>query len=102
MRVGRVRVEGVSMLPTLRPGDRLLVHWGGRVRPHALVVARPMARPELLVVKRARLHLGGDDWDLTADNPDVFGRGWTSGPATVTGRVLLRYPRWWAPARRAS
>ena len=87
------------MLPVLRPGDRLLVRSGASVRPGALVVARPLARPELLVVKRARLDLGDGDWDLTADNPQVAGRGWTSGPASVLGVVLLRY--WPAPSRLA-
>jgi SOS-response transcriptional repressor LexA len=93
---GTVRVEGVSMLPGLRPGDALLVRWGGRVRVGALVVARPLARPELLVVKRARLDLGDGDWDLTPDNPEVVGRGWTGGPGHVLGTVLLRY---WPPRR---
>lgn len=87
------------MLPALRPGDRLLVRWGAPARPGRLVLARPLARPELLVVKRARLDLGDGDWDVTADNPAVAGRGWTSGPARVLGVVLLRYrpaPRWLA------
>ncbi|MSW65071.1 MAG: S26 family signal peptidase [Actinobacteria bacterium] len=85
------------MLPTLRPGDALLVDRAGRVRPGDLVLAHPLARPELLVVKRARLDLGDGDWDVTADNPLVAGRGWTSGPAHVVARVLLR---WWPPVRR--
>lgn len=87
-----LRVDGPSMLPTLRSGDGLLVRRGAAVRPGDLVVARPLARPELLVVKRARLDLGDGDWDVTADNPDVFGRGWTSGPATVLGTVVARWP----------
>ena len=33
-------MRGRSMLPTLRDGDRLLVRYGVRVRPGALVVAR--------------------------------------------------------------
>ena len=85
------------MLPTLRPGDALLVHWGGRIRPGDLVVGRPLARPELRVVKRARLDLGDGDWDLTADNAAVLGRGWTGGPARVEGRVVTR---WWPPGWR--
>jgi phage repressor protein C with HTH and peptisase S24 domain len=93
-----VRVEGESMRPTLRPGDLLLVRRGAPVSPGDLVVARPLARPELLVVKRARLDLGDGDWDVTADNPAVFGRGWTSGPAAVVGRVVLRC---WPPGRPA-
>lgn len=87
------------MLPTLRPADLLLVSSRARVRPGDLVVARPLACPELLVVKRARVDLGACDWDVTADNLAVQGRGWTSGPASVQARVLCR---WWPllPRRR--
>ncbi len=92
VRFAVVRVEGSSMLPTLRPGDLLLVHRGAIVRPGALVTARPLARPELMVVKRARLELGDGDWDVTADNAEVAGRGWTSGPATVVATVIARWP----------
>lgn len=79
------------MLPTLRPGDALLVGPAAGVRPGSLVVARPLARPGLLVVKRAVLDLGGGTWDVAADNDAVAGRGWTGGPADVVGRVVLRY-----------
>ncbi len=96
-RLGTVRVDGESMLPALRSGDALLVRWGAPVRPGDLVLAHPLARPGLLVVKRARLDLGDGDWDVTADNPLVAGRGWTSGPAHVVARVVLRL---WPPGRR--
>lgn len=92
VRFAVLRVDGPSMLPTLAPRDLLLVRWGGDVRPGALVVARPLARPGLRVVKRARLDLGDGDWDVGADNPEVAGRGWTSGPATVLGTVVARWP----------
>jgi SOS-response transcriptional repressor LexA len=41
------------MVPTLKSGDALVVHRGGRVRAGDVVVARFRSRPELLVVKRA-------------------------------------------------
>ena len=83
------------MLPTLRGGDCLLVRRGGPVRPGDLVVARPWARPELLVVKRAVEELPGG-WLVEADNADVRGHGWTGGAADVLATVVLRY---WPPRR---
>ena len=59
------------MLPTLREGDRLLVRYGVRVRPGALVVAQ---LPDgTLAVKRAqeqrRTASGAAGWWLVSDNP---------------------------------
>ena len=90
--LGTVLVDGPSMLPTLRSGDCLLVRYGARVRPGDLVVARPWARPELLVVKRAVEELPGG-WRVEADNEAVRGQGWTGGAADVLARVLVRYWR---------
>ena len=60
------------MLPTLREGDRLLVRYGARVQPGALVVAR--FADGTLGVKRAqerrRTRSGGAGWWLVSDNPD--------------------------------
>ena len=89
-----VLVDGPSMLPTLRPGDCLLVRPGAQVRAGDLVVARPWTRPELLVVKRAVAPVAGG-WEVASDNPAVLGRGWTGGEADVLARVLLRY---WPPS----
>jgi signal peptidase I len=95
LRLGTVLVDGPSMLPTLRSGDCLLVRHRGRVRAGDLVVARPWARPELLVVKRA-VEPVGDGWLVEADNAAVRGLGWTGGAADVLATVLLRY---WPPRR---
>ncbi len=95
-RLGTVLVQGPSMEPTLQSGDCLLVRYGGRVRPGAVVVARPWTRPELLVVKRAVEEVAGG-WVLESDNEAVRGQGWTGGEADVLARVLLRY---WPHPRR--
>jgi nickel-type superoxide dismutase maturation protease len=91
-----VLVQGPSMLPTLSPGDCLLVRRvpGGRpVRPGDVVVATFPSRPDLLVVKRAvRRHEGG--WEVRGDNPAVQDDSRRYGPAVVLGRVVLR---WWPP-----
>ncbi|MFL6137011.1 MAG: nickel-type superoxide dismutase maturation protease [Frankiaceae bacterium] len=90
-------VRGPSMVPTLRDGDRLLVRWGGAVRPGALVVVR---RPEPvgLTVKRAVRRAGGGWW-VEGDNPFASADSRGHGPvsdADVVGRVLWRY---WPPRR---
>jgi hypothetical protein len=78
------------MVPSVYDGDRLLVLWGGRVRPGSLVVGRFRSRPSLLVVKRAVAPVDGG-WELASDNPFTTG---PSGVADVEARVLLRlWPR---------
>ena len=87
------------MLPTLRPGDCLLVRGPRAVAPGAVVVARFPTRPELLVVKRA-VRPAGDLWWVEGDNPAVADDSRRYGPAQVLGRVVLRY--WPLPPRRVA
>ena len=94
MRIGTALVRGPSMSPALKDGDCLLVAYGARVRPGAVVVGRFRERPELLVVKRAVEPRDGG-WVLASDNPFAPG---PAGVADVEGRVLLRY---WPLRRRA-
>jgi phage repressor protein C with HTH and peptisase S24 domain len=65
-------VQGRSMSPALRPGDRLLVRYDARVRPGALVLAR--FADGTLAVKRATerrtTRTGAPGWWLLSDNPD--------------------------------
>ncbi len=101
-----VLVEGPSMLPTLRPGDCLLVRRPRRVRPADVVVARFASRPDLLVVKRAVRPEQGGLWWVEGDNPAVTDDSRRYGPAEVLGRVVLRYwplpPGRVAPSRRVA
>ena len=92
-----VLVEGPSMLPTLHPGDCLLVRRPRRVRAGSVVVARFPSRPDLLVVKRA-VRPVGELWWVEGDNPAVTDDSRRYGPAEVLGVVALRY---W-PLRRPS
>ena len=59
------------MRPTLAPGDRLLVRYGGQVRPGRLVLAR--FADGTLAVKRAAerrtTRTGEPAWWLVSDNP---------------------------------
>nr|WP_281274371.1 S24/S26 family peptidase [Allorhizocola rhizosphaerae] len=84
-------VQGPSMAPTLKHGDAVLVRKGGRpIRPGDVVVARFLARPDLLVVKRAvRPAAGG--WWLIGDNELVTDDSRVYGPAQIVGRVVCRY-----------
>ena len=103
--LGRVAVAGRSMLPTLRPGDFLLVWWWHRERhrprprPGSLVVVALPDRP--LGVKRlVRWNADGTAW-VEGDNPVESTDSRTLGPlaaSAVLGRVLCRY---W-PLRRRS
>lgn len=101
------------MLPTLRPGDLLLVRYGARVTPGRLVLAR---FPDgVLTVKRAvearQTRTGEPGWWLLSDNAelgvDSRHRGVIAQDdvvATVVGRLdglLPAAARLWSGARPA-
>ncbi|WP_019633225.1 S24 family peptidase [Actinomadura atramentaria] len=97
----RAEVTGPSMLPGLRPRDRLLVLSGGPVAAGDVVVARLPDDPATLIVKRATFRDGGGWW-LESDNQAAPGRrdSWDFGAvpdALVVGRAVARY----RPLRRA-
>ncbi len=98
---GRAAVAGDSMLPTLHPGDFVVVRRGRRVRRGDVVVLRRPDRPELLVVKRVREVLSDGALWVAGDNPAASDDSRLFGavpPACVEGRVVWRY---WPPRRRA-
>lgn len=93
LRLGRVRVENISMLPTYRPEDWLLVLYGSRrARPGDVVVVR---RPGALLVKRVAGVGPGGEVTVLSDNPvGTDSRSFGAVPAEdVVARVLLRYRR---------
>ncbi len=96
---GRVIVEGDSMLPTLKPGDRCLVKWGAQVQVGDVVVARRPDRPETLVVKRLTAHESDGFW-LEGDNSTGSHDSWVFG--AVQGEDLLGVVRWryWRALKR--
>ena len=92
-------VTGMSMAPTLLPGDRLVVVRCLRLRPGELVAVADPREPGRLLVKRVSavsnglVELRGDNAGQSTDSR-VFGR---VSRRTVRGRVLRRYA---PPARR--
>jgi len=87
------------MLPTLEPGDRLLVRRSRRPRIGDLVVVPDPRDPALLLVKRVAARRG-EHLELRGDNPmsSTDSRDFGAVPTTaVWGRVVRRY----APPRRA-
>jgi nickel-type superoxide dismutase maturation protease len=70
-RIGLAEVYNPSMLPTLRPGDHLVVHYGAAVRPGDVVVLRHPFQHDLLIVKRAVGRRNGGWW-VRGDNPAVI------------------------------
>lgn len=87
----RLGVNGHSMLPTLAPGEWVLVRRTDSPRPGAVVVVR---RPDRYVVKRAvrrtpdgRWWIEGDN-ALASDDSRVFG---AVRATDVVGEVRWRY-----------
>ncbi len=88
---GLVVVAGRSMEPTLRDGDRLLVHWGAApVAGRLAVVQLPDGRP--LAVKRL-LRREPEGWWVERDNPSEGVDSWSVGavpPGDVRALVVRR------------
>lgn len=96
----RVAFTGPSMLPTLRPGDQLLVRRNARVRVGDVVVAHRPDRPYLVIVKRVAHTTADGGWWLTGDNAAASDDSRVFGPVRgehLLGRVVWRY---WPPLRR--
>lgn len=87
-----VEVRGRSMLPTLLPGDRLLV---ARLRPRpadVVLAADPRAPPREMIKRVARIDASGIH--LRGDNPAASTDARAFGPvpaAAVEWRAVLRY-----------
>ncbi|GAB6901510.1 hypothetical protein JCM9957A_46000 [Kineosporia succinea] len=86
------------MEPTLRDGDRILVHWGGRAEAGRVAVVRlPGDRP--LSVKRLTFRDPGGWW-VERDNPAEGVDSWLVGAvpeADVLAMALFRI--WPDPGR---
>jgi hypothetical protein len=89
------------MRPTLRPGDRLLVRYGARVRPGGLVLAR--FADGTLAVKRASgrrtTSSGRSGWWLTSDNAEAGVDSRHRGPVLDDDVVAVVLARVWPRPR---
>ena len=92
-RLGRVEVTGDSMLPTLAPGDRLLVVRLRRPRPGDVVAVRDPRDPRRTVVKRVAT-VGSGGYVVVGENRALSTDSRHYGPVArpaVRGRVVYRY-----------
>lgn len=91
--LGVAEVTGPSMVPTLHHGDRLLVHYGARLRVGDVVVLRHPFQQDLLVVKRIAERRDGGWWVL-GDNAYAGGDSTDYGVVPdelVLGKVRFRF-----------
>lgn len=106
-RLRRLVVEGASMLPTLEPGDRVVVWRGARLRTGDLVALTDPRAPERTMVKRIAASPGGragfadgsvvtagGGYVVTGDNPAFTTDSRHFGPIgseAIQGRLVYRY-----------
>ena len=90
------------MVPTLRPGDRLLLSYRREVRPGALVVAR--LADGTVAVKRATerrtTRTGEPAWWLLSDSPDAGVDSRHRGPVPERDVIAVTVARIWPRPRR--
>ena len=90
------------MLPTLRPGDRLLVSHGRSPQTGDLVVAR--FADGTVAVKRAAgrrtTRSGAPGWWLLSDNPDEGVDSRHRGPVAEADVIAVTLVRVWPRPRR--
>jgi len=92
-RVGRVVVRGSSMVPTLMPGDHLVVWRSRDVREGDLVALRDPEVVDRVLLKRV-IALRGQEVEVRGDNGGASRDSRDFGPVArsdVLGRVVYRY-----------
>lgn len=99
VRPRRVVVEGMSMEPTLAPGDRVLVVRARRLHAHDVVAIGDPRDPRRVLVKRIGAILE-DEIVVRGDNPQASTDSRAFGPVP-TSSVLGRVVRCYAPSWRA-
>ena len=99
---GLARVRGDSMLPTLRPGDLLLVRYAAAPRPGEVVVAR--FADATVAVKRAVAPRatagGGAGWWLLSDDPGTGVDSRHRGAVPASEVLAVARLRVWPRPRR--
>ncbi|MGH7752330.1 MAG: S26 family signal peptidase [Gemmatimonadales bacterium] len=93
-RLRRLEVIGDSMLPTLQPGDRVVVWRGTRVRTGDLVAFPDPSPPHRVMVKRVSALLGEGRLLVEGDNRAVSIDSRSFGSLhreALIGRIVYRY-----------
>ena len=86
----RFEISGMSMSPTLQPGDRVLVRTGGKICAGDCIV---FVKAGLKMIKRAvqkigtRWHVRGDNLNESTDSLE-YGE---IEERSIVGRVIYRY-----------
>lgn len=86
------QTDGLSMIPTYAPGERLLIRYGAGFEVGDVVVLRHMDRIEIKRVKS----LNADGVWVEGDNDPVStdSRSYGSVPTqAIIGKVVYRFPR---------
>ena len=108
LKIGRVKVEGPSMEPSLYSGDWLVVRWFSP-KPHVkakplvhsgdIVLVERFEQPGIFYIKRITATQGAADAGLRlwveGDNPsgtDSRSWGWLE-QGEISGKVLFRYKK---------
>ncbi|HVA02401.1 MAG TPA: nickel-type superoxide dismutase maturation protease [Acidimicrobiales bacterium] len=99
VRPRRVVVEGMSMEPTLAPGDRVLVVRARRLHADDVVAVEDPRDPRRLLVKRIGAVLE-NEIVVRGDNPQASTDSRAFGPVP-TSSVLGRVVRCYSPSWRA-
>lgn len=85
------------MEPTLRDGDRLVVHYGARPRPGRIAVVRLPGHADLSVKRLGSRH--PDGWWVERDNPWEGVDSWQVGAVAPEGVIALAVVRLWPRPR---
>ena len=96
-RFGLAVVRGVSMEPTLREGERLLIRYAATPQPGRLAVVRlppDPSGPRPVAVKRLS-HSDADGWWVERDNPAYGVDSWQVGALPSEDVVALVLARVW-------
>ncbi|MCB1023154.1 MAG: nickel-type superoxide dismutase maturation protease [Acidobacteria bacterium] len=91
--LSQYRVEGDSMMPTLKPGARVLVDEKAKVRARDIVIARHPFKSNVIIVKRIREIDANGNYFLISDNPEDSTDSRTFGAVSsnrIIGKVVSR------------
>lgn len=93
MRFGLAVVEGLSMIPTFTPGEKLLVSYGAKVKTGDIViltVEKRMDIKRIVKIQENEIYVEGDNSQVSIDSRSY-------GPVNrdaIVAKFICRLPRW--------